>query len=51
MVYALTSVAGGVTGFAVGLFAFKVKSRWCPACGHWTCATIQRRDAIRHTGQ
>jgi NADH pyrophosphatase NudC (nudix superfamily) len=26
---------GGTTflGFCAGLFAFKVKSRWCPRCG------------------
>jgi hypothetical protein len=26
----------GVLGFALGLFAFRVKSRWCPDCGAWT---------------
>ncbi len=23
-------------GFALGLFSFKIKSRWCPECGAWT---------------
>ncbi len=26
-------VAGLVVGFLAGLWAFRVKSRWCPACG------------------
>jgi hypothetical protein len=25
--------AGGFVGFAVGLFSFKIKSRWCPVHG------------------
>jgi hypothetical protein len=28
--------ASGVLGFLLGLFCFKVKSRWCPDCGAWT---------------
>ncbi|MDG4829327.1 hypothetical protein O7627_08410 [Solwaraspora sp. WMMD1047] len=30
-------VFGGlVPGFLVGLFTFRVKSRWCPRCGEFT---------------
>jgi len=29
-------IAVGLLGFALGLFSFKVKSRWCPKCGAWT---------------
>ncbi len=29
-------VAALVAGFLVGLFAFKVKARWCPECGAMT---------------
>ncbi|BCL16056.1 hypothetical protein [Micromonospora sagamiensis] len=33
----LLSVLSGLTvGFLAGLFAFKVKSRWCPRCGSYT---------------
>lgn len=27
---------GSLVGFGLGLFCFKVKSRWCPDCGAWT---------------
>jgi hypothetical protein len=36
MVYLVASTASAVSGFLVGLFAFKIKSRWCPDCGRWT---------------
>jgi hypothetical protein len=30
-------ILGGLTlGFLLGLFAFRVKSRWCPHCGRST---------------
>ncbi len=29
-------VSGVLLGFLAGLFAFKVKSRWCPRCGEST---------------
>ncbi|MGW4461107.1 hypothetical protein [Micromonospora sp. NPDC004704] len=29
-------------GFFAGLFAFKVKSRWCPQCGSTTTAIVGR---------
>jgi hypothetical protein len=29
-------VAALTLGFSAGLFAFRVKSRWCPACGTMT---------------
>jgi hypothetical protein len=31
-------VAGLVMGFLAGLWAFHVKSRWCPECGATTGA-------------
>nr|MDT0660020.1 hypothetical protein [Micromonospora sp. DSM 115978] len=30
--------AGVLFGFIAGLFAFRVKSRWCPQCGGMTSA-------------
>ncbi|MFI7079536.1 hypothetical protein ACIBO1_19750 [Micromonospora sp. NPDC049903] len=38
----LVSVAlfgGLVPGFLLGLFAFRVKSRWCPHCGGSTMSS------------
>ncbi|GIJ25201.1 hypothetical protein Vqi01_03630 [Micromonospora qiuiae] len=36
---AVSVVLGGlVPGFLLGLFAFKVKARWCPRCGESTDA-------------
>lgn len=32
-------------GFLAGVFAFKVKSRWCPECGVTTLAVEERRRA------
>jgi hypothetical protein len=38
---ALVGVA--LLGFMAGLFAFKVKSRWCPTCGSkFTCPACTR---------
>ncbi|WP_199714410.1 hypothetical protein [Micromonospora radicis] len=31
-------LSGVLLGFVAGLFAFKVKSRWCPRCGESTHA-------------
>lgn len=31
-----------ISGFAAGLLAFRVKNRWCPACGATTFALAQR---------
>ena len=31
-------LSGVLLGFLAGLFAFKVKSRWCPRCGEPTHA-------------
>lgn len=31
-------VAALVIGFLAGLWAFKIKSRWCPQCGSMTSA-------------
>jgi hypothetical protein len=36
VVYVVASIGSGAAGFAIGLLAFKVKSRWCPDCGRWT---------------
>ena len=35
-------VAALVLGFLAGLFAFRVKSRWCPQCGATTNAERPR---------
>jgi hypothetical protein len=32
----ITALMGVLLGFLAGLFAFKVKSRWCPRCGAFT---------------
>jgi len=37
---ALTS--GILLGFFVGLFSFKIKSRWCPDCGRTTVPAAGR---------
>jgi hypothetical protein len=37
-------VLGLALGFLVGLFAFRIKSRWCPHCGATTTALAERRD-------
>jgi hypothetical protein len=39
-------ILGLLLGFLAGLFAFRVKSRWCPECGAATTAL----EARRHTG-
>jgi hypothetical protein len=36
---------GLVLGFLAGLFAFRVKSRWCPACGRTTVALAERSSS------
>jgi len=33
---------GIVLGYLAGLFSFRVKSRWCPACGRTTQAGAGR---------
>ncbi|GAB3800473.1 hypothetical protein [Micromonospora zhanjiangensis] len=38
---ALTVLVGLVPGFLIGLFAFRVKSRWCPRCGATTHTLIR----------
>ena len=37
-----------VLGFLVGLFAFRVKNRWCPMCGNDTekLANRARRQVV-----
>lgn len=40
----LIVLGGLLPGFLIGLFAFRVKSRWCPRCGASTQA-IQRMEA------
>lgn len=39
--YLLGLIGTGLLGFALGLFAFKVKSRYCPRCGTTTSALSQ----------
>jgi hypothetical protein len=39
-----TVVAALVIGFLAGLLSFKVKTRWCPACG----ATLRCADCVQH---
>jgi ribosomal protein S27AE len=42
-------LAALVLGFMAGLFAFRVKNRWCPVCGNDTVklANQARRQAVR----
>lgn len=40
----MIALGGLVPGFVLGLFAFKLKSRWCPRCGESTEA-IHRAEA------
>ncbi len=39
-------VAALIIGFAAGLLAFRVKSRWCPVCGATTFALAERPSAV-----
>jgi hypothetical protein len=34
-----------VAGFLIGLFTFRIKSRWCPECGATTTSTESRQVA------
>ena len=36
-----------VVGFTVSAFAFRLKSRWCPACGRMTTAMPERTGQHR----
>jgi hypothetical protein len=36
-------LGGSILGFGLGFFGFKVKNRWCPACGATTSTLQQRR--------
>jgi hypothetical protein len=38
--------AASVLGFAVGLFAFRIRARWCPRCGA-TLGCVECRDRFR----
>lgn len=40
-------IAALVTGFIAGLFSFKVKDRWCPACGATTITLRERRRQVQ----
>jgi NADH pyrophosphatase NudC (nudix superfamily) len=35
-------IGAALLGFCVGLWSFKVKSRWCPVCGRPTWPLDQR---------
>ncbi len=39
-------VAALVLGFLAGFFAFRVKTRWCPACGATTLTYEERRQQL-----
>jgi hypothetical protein len=41
----LTVVPAILLGFLAGLFAFRVKTRWCPMCGN---DTVKLADQARH---
>jgi NADH pyrophosphatase NudC (nudix superfamily) len=43
--YASVIAVALTVGFAMGLFAFRQKSRWCPVCG----ATFACPDRSHHT--
>ncbi len=36
------ATAAFVLGFLIGLFTFRIKSRWCPECGATTTPTETR---------
>lgn len=38
----LAVIPGLLVGFLTGLFAFRVKARWCPACGNDTIELAHR---------
>lgn len=40
----LPMAAALIVGVALGLFTFKLKQRWCPACG----ATLECPDSVHH---
>ncbi|WP_189113908.1 hypothetical protein [Pilimelia terevasa] len=40
--------AGVLTGFLIGVFAFKVKNRWCPRCGSHTTVTLTGAGHAAH---
>jgi hypothetical protein len=41
----LAVVPALVLGFLAGLFAFRVKNRWCPMCGN---ETVKLANQVRH---
>jgi hypothetical protein len=41
----LAVVPALVLGFLAGLFAFRVKNRWCPVCGN---DTVKLTNQLRH---
>ncbi|GAA1815039.1 hypothetical protein GCM10009835_38500 [Planosporangium flavigriseum] len=46
--YTLLGATAGtaVLGFLAGLFSFKVKTKWCPDCGH----RLQCVDCLHRAG-
>ncbi|MEU3454936.1 hypothetical protein ABZ671_15250 [Micromonospora sp. NPDC006766] len=40
----MTVLGGVLLGFLAGLYAFRVKSRWCPRCGESTEAMHRTED-------
>jgi hypothetical protein len=43
---AIVALSGLVVGFVAGLFSFRIKSRWCPACG----STLKCVDCLTVAG-
>jgi hypothetical protein len=41
------AVAGMVLGFLAGLWAFRLRSRWCPRRGEWTFARPESEEDER----
>lgn len=41
---AIATAAALAVGFLSGLWAFKVKNRWCPRCGAFTTAEVQGQE-------
>jgi NADH pyrophosphatase NudC (nudix superfamily) len=43
----LCMALSALVGFLAGLFAFRVKARWCPSCGEDTIRLAARVRAAR----
>ena len=45
----LAVTAALITGFSAGLFSFRIKSRWCPACGGTLTCPCANHQQRRHS--